>query len=156
MFCILLFLVSGINVAGKLFAVSEDNPDVTFFGDIEIKTENSVVIFNRDGKYVFESLVSTFCNRLHKELLYIYVIIILLDINVNGDSYSWSDYESVVSGDVEVHPVEEKTQTFKITIDDGRVSVVVNRNEGPVAGKYLGIYVVRVDGLSEHTTGIIG
>ena len=80
----------------------------------------------------------------------------MLDIKVNGDSYSWSHYESVVSGDVEVHPVEKKTQAFMITIDGGRVSVVVNRNEGPVAGKYLGIYVVRVDGLSEHTTGIIG
>ena len=97
-----------------------------------------------------------FCNRLHKELLYIHAIHILLDIKVNGDSYSWSHHESVVSGDVVVYPVEEKTQTFKITIDGGRVSVVVNRNEGPVAGKYLGIYVVRVDGLSEHTTGIIG
>ena len=78
------------------------------------------------------------------------------EITINGDNFSWSHSEAVVSGDVVVHPVEDKLETFMVEIDGGRVSVVVNRHDGPVAGKYLGTYVVRVDGLSELSKGMIG
>ena len=78
------------------------------------------------------------------------------EITINGDSFSWSHPDAVVSGDVVVHPVEDKLETFMVEIDGGRVSVVVNRHDGPIAGKYLGTYVVRVDGLSELSKGMIG
>ena len=78
------------------------------------------------------------------------------DITINGDSFSWSHPDAVISGDVVVHPVEDKLETFMVEIDGGRVSVVVNRHDGPIAGKYLGTYVVRVDGLSELSKGMIG
>ena len=43
-----LIFIPGIFIDGKLFAVSDEHPDVTYFASIQIRTDDVMLEFDRE------------------------------------------------------------------------------------------------------------
>ena len=82
----------------------------------------------------------------------------MTDISISSEKLEWTAKDYYKGEDLMVLPVEGRNETYMVdmTTDSGRVSVIVYRHDGPVAGEYLGIYLAHVDGLSDDVFGLLG